>query len=121
MISPSHVFHEDLFYEYFKPYRHSQAHHDVWGGHGLETFGDDLEIVYGQDPVYLWTVIDGDSTPDQWIVSGFHYVNRVCYLITEKPHNSIHMEFRVGRRTHSLTKLGMERQATRMRKLLADK
>ncbi len=24
------VFHEDVFYEYFKPYRHPLSHHDIW-------------------------------------------------------------------------------------------
>lgn len=33
------VLHEDTFYEYFKPFRHADARHDIWGGHGLETFG----------------------------------------------------------------------------------
>ena len=31
MITPV-VLHEDAFYEYFKPYRHPDACHDIWGG-----------------------------------------------------------------------------------------
>jgi hypothetical protein len=109
--------HEDVFYEYFKPIRHTEAQYDIWGGHGLETFGKDLQIVRSYDPAFLWTVVDGDSGIDQWIVTGAHVVNRVCYLITEVPHNWIDVEFRVRHRPHSLTKLGLKRQISRLRKL----
>jgi hypothetical protein len=69
------VLHEDVFYEYFKPYRHPQAHHNIWCGHGLETFGEDFRLVCSLDPDYVWTVVDGDSGHDQWITPGLHYVN----------------------------------------------
>jgi len=36
--------HEDAFYEFFRPYRHNKSNYDIWGGIGLETFGDDLEL-----------------------------------------------------------------------------
>ena len=120
MISP-HVFHEDVFYEHFIPYRHPEAHHEVWGGHGLETFGNDLDVVRRHDPAYLWTVLDGESGKSQWIVPGFHYVNRVCYIVTKIPHNSIHVEFRVNSRMRSMTKLGLKRQTAKMLKLLSQK
>ena len=108
------VLHEDTFYEYFKPFRHSDAQHDIWGGHGLETFGKDFETVRRQDPAFVWTVVDGDSGADQWIIAGVHYVNRVCYLVTEVPHNSIPAEFRVRSRPSSLTLLGLKRQISRI-------
>ncbi len=118
-MSNSRVFHEDVFYEHFEPYRHPKAHHCVWGDHGLETFGSDLDVVRHHDPAYLWTVLDGDSGNDQWIVSGFHAVNRVCYLVTKKPHNFLLLEFRVSHRLRSLTKVGLERQISMLKKLIA--
>jgi len=42
-LSAPYVFHEDAFYEYFKPIRHSGAKHNIWGGLGLETFGEDFD------------------------------------------------------------------------------
>jgi hypothetical protein len=36
--------HEDVFYHYFKPYRHPAAQYEIWGGLGLETFGSDLAL-----------------------------------------------------------------------------
>jgi hypothetical protein len=113
------VLHEDTFYEYFKPVRHAEAQHDIWGGHGLETFGKDFETVCRQDPAFVWTVIDGDSGADQWIATGVHYVNRVCYLVTELPHNSIPVEFRIRSGSHSLTPLGLMRQVSMLRRLLS--
>ena len=59
------VFHEDVFYEYFKPIFHPEAQREIWGGHGLETFGKDLDIVRGHDPAFVWTVVDGASGDDQ--------------------------------------------------------
>jgi hypothetical protein len=114
------VLHEDAFYEYFKPIHHPEAQYDIWGGHGLETFGKDLEIVRRHDSTYVWTVIDGDFGSDQWIVTGVHHVNRICYLITEIPHNWIDVEFRVRGRPHSLTELGLKRQMSRLGKRLSE-
>ena len=111
------VMHEDTFYEYFKPVRHPAAQNDIWGGHGLETYGEDLDIVRRCDPEFLWTVVDGDSGT-QWITTGFHYVNRVCYLITEKPHNSVLVTFRV--RNDSLTPLDLKRQMSKLKRLMEE-
>lgn len=112
------VLHEDTFYEYFKPFRHPEAHYDIWGGHGLETFGEDLEIVRRYDPNFLWTVVEGDSG-NEWITTGFHYVNRVCYLITETPHGFIPVEFRVRNDGHSLKPLGLKRQMLKLERLMS--
>lgn len=112
-----HALHEDAFYEYFKPYRHPDAQHDIWGGHGLETFGADLELVRRLDSSYLWTVLDGDGD-NQWITAGLHFVNRVCYLVTEVPHSDLNVEFRVPHRLNSLTPLGLKRQLNKIDRLI---
>ena len=67
----------------------------------------------------MWTVVDGDSGADQWVTTGVHYVNRVCYLVTELPHNSIPVEFRVRNGPHSLTPLGLRSQVSMLKRLLA--
>ena len=101
----SNVFHEDVFYEYFHPFRHPSANFDIWGGLGLETFGDDLKLVRNYDENFVWTVVDGSEGNDQWIIPGYHHVNRICYLLTEIAHESVPIEFRVARGPHSLTPL----------------
>jgi hypothetical protein len=108
--------HEDSFYEYFKPRRLPEAQHDIWGGVGLETFGKDFDTVRRQDPRFVWTVLDDDSSRDQWIVPGLHYVNCVCYLVTEQPHDWINASFRVS--MTSLTPLGLRRQLSQIGRFL---
>jgi len=114
------VLHEDAFYEYFKPYRHQDARHDIWGGLGLETFGKDIETVRKLDDAYVWTVLDGDSSNDQWIVPGIHFVNRICYLVTEKSHRGLDVEFRIPSRLNSLTPIGLKRQLNRITHLVKE-
>jgi len=111
------VLHEDAFYEYFKPYRHPDSCHDIWGGLGLETFGKDLDTVKKLDAFYLWTVVEGGSGNDLWITPGYHFVNRICYLATEKSHQGIDVDFRVPARLSSLTPIGLTRQINKISRL----
>lgn len=115
------ILHEDTFYEFFDPYRHPRASLNVWGGIGLETFGKDLEIVHTIEAEYLWTVVDDGNGRDQWISTGFHHVNRVCYLVTRKPHNWIDVEFRAPHCMRSLTPIGLRRQLSILKQLVAEK
>jgi len=109
--------HEDAFYEFFRPYRHKDASHDIWGGIGLETFGNDLELVKSLPVESVWTVVDGDDG-DQWILTGIHTINRICYLITEVPHDWREIQFRIPSRGYSLTSLGLKRQTNKIRGLI---
>jgi hypothetical protein len=112
------VFHEDVFYTYFRPLRHPSSSFNIWGGHGLETFGKDLQIVKNYAENFVWTVLDGCEGPDQWITAGFHWVNRVCYLLTEVPHNWVQAEFRIEHRPRFLTNVGLSRRVSTLRRLM---
>ena len=111
------ILHEDTFYAFFVPYRHPEARYDIWGGYGLETFGEDFQLARRLDPTHIWTVMDGGDGRDQWIAPGIHYVNRICYLATEIPHNWINVDFRVDHRLTTLTPLGLERQLRKLERL----
>ena len=50
----------------------------------FETYGDELDFVRRQDPRTVWTFLDGDDG-NQLVVSGYHYVNRIGYLISTTP------------------------------------
>ncbi|MCK9387429.1 MAG: hypothetical protein M0Q22_03415 [Sulfuritalea sp.] len=115
-----HTFHEDTFYEYFEPYRHPEAHFDIWGGIGLETFDEDLEIVRQMNPEYVWTVVDGECGSGQWIAPGIRYIDRICYLVTREPHKWIDLGFRIPHSLSSLTPLGLRRQVTQLKRLIAE-
>jgi len=66
----------------------------------------------------VWTVVDGGDTADQWILTGIHTVNRICYLVTEVPHDWQNIEFRVPSRNYSLTRLGLLRQTNKISRLM---
>ena len=51
----------------------------------LETFGKDLDRVQHADPNCVWTLVASDDSDVAYIVSGYHYVNRLSYIITEVP------------------------------------
>lgn len=50
----------------------------------FETFGPELAFVRQQDPRTIWTLVDGDDG-DQYVVSGYHLVNRIGYFISTVP------------------------------------
>lgn len=52
-------------------------------GISYETYGDELDYVSQQDENFVWTEMDGDN--GVYIVSGYHYVNRIQYYITNVP------------------------------------
>ncbi|VTS07980.1 hypothetical protein [Tuwongella immobilis] len=58
---------------------------DDGGGCLFETHGDELAFVCSQDPRCIWTLVDGGDSPDQYLLSGYHLVNRVGYLISTVP------------------------------------
>jgi len=50
----------------------------------FETFGEEAEFVRKQDPSRVWTLVD-DGEGGECIISGFHFVNRLGYLISTVP------------------------------------
>jgi len=54
------------------------------GGCLFETYGEALDFVRQQPPSTVWTLVDGDDG-DQYLLSGFHVVNRIGYLLSTVP------------------------------------
>jgi hypothetical protein len=80
---------EDEFDERFPLVTNHLNPNASWGsgkedGCLFETYDEELEFVRRQDPRTVWTLVDGDGD-DQYLVSGFHVVNRVGYLISTVP------------------------------------
>jgi hypothetical protein len=50
----------------------------------FETYGEELAFVRSQDPRTVWTVLDSDDC-DMHLTNGYHFVNRVGYLISTVP------------------------------------
>jgi hypothetical protein len=50
----------------------------------FETYGQELAFVRSQNPRTIWTLVDGDDG-SQFLLSGFHVVNRIGYLVSTVP------------------------------------
>ena len=64
----------------FKPIKNSLRKYDDIA---FETYGEEVEFVQKADNTHIWTEVDGDS--GTYIISGYHYVNRIQYYITHNP------------------------------------
>ena len=115
---PALLLHEAAFYQFFEPYRHALANSNCFGGIGLKTYGADLELVRTFDANFVWTVVDGCDDDCLYISSGCHFVNRVAYLLSSKPHFDLPLLFRCGGRPSSLTPLGVTRQVNKLTRYL---
>lgn len=100
---------EDEFDEQFKPVQNHIDSNASWNGTLFETFGPELEYCFelAKKENRVWTIIECDdleSDADEinelddneeeiyelsclYIISGFHYVNRQGFIITEKPYD----------------------------------
>ena len=59
-------------------------HIDPSRGDMFETFDEELDFVRSADPSRICTLIEGDDG-EWYVVSGYHFVNRLGYLILESP------------------------------------
>ena len=81
---------EDEFYAQFnrvKNHFYKNPEDCSFDGCMFETYGDDIKYIneIAKDPkkkLNLWTIIEAEGK--MFYVSGFHYVNRFGYVITEE-------------------------------------
>lgn len=73
----------DAAYELLPNHLNLQASWASGEGAGclFETYGEELQFVRLQDPQTIWTVLDGEDG-NLCVVSGYHFVNRIGYLIS---------------------------------------
>jgi len=79
---------EDEWREKYKPIKNHLDDNASWNGLMFETYGDEHEFVKStildKDYTYIWTYCHGDNN-SSYISSGYHWINRLGYLITEIP------------------------------------
>lgn len=51
----------------------------------FETFGPELDAVRAANPACVWTLVSSDDDDGLYLLSGCHFVNRMGYLVTERP------------------------------------
>jgi hypothetical protein len=54
-----------------------------FGGCMYETYGEEIAYVKAQPNKRIWTIVDTDGD-DLLILAGYHFVNRLGYLITNE-------------------------------------
>lgn len=75
---------EEEWFETYKPIKNHIDTYASFDGHMFETYGDEVEFVKAQDENRIWMYGDGDDG-GSYIWSGWGFVNRIGYFITEVP------------------------------------
>ena len=75
---------EDNFDEVFKPQQNHLDDNASFNGWMYETYGEEVEYVFNlaKTTKRVWTIIEGDDDT-LFYVSGFHYVNRIGFIVCE--------------------------------------
>ena len=69
-------------------YKPLQNHLNPNAGHCgwlYETYGEEEEYIKRIPCERVWTLVDGEDTPECWIIAGRAFVNRIGYIVTETP------------------------------------
>ncbi len=84
---------DETFWERFKPLKNHLVPSAPFDDCMFETYGPELAFVQSQSEALVWTVLDCDG--EIFIGSGWHFVNRLGYIIASVPRES-HEHFTVG-------------------------
>ena len=57
----------------------------------FETYGAEEAYVFDQDPLKVWTYVDGDDG-GTYLINGRNFINRIGYFICEVPYDDALME-----------------------------
>lgn len=72
------------FEEIYKPIFNPFTSYPDNGNYFFETYGEEVNYVKKQHNNFIWTLVDCDDE-EQYIIPGYHIVNRSFYLLTEIP------------------------------------
>ena len=76
---------ESQFWSEYAPIKNHIDNNASLDGCMFETYGDELAFVKSQPNNLIWTYCDDGETA--FLSSGYHFVNRLGYLIASKPFN----------------------------------
>jgi len=77
----------EQFWREYRPQLNPYNDNASWDGCMLETYGDEFTLVkntFEFSPERVWTIIEDDDG-DPILTNGFHYVNRIGYVVTSRP------------------------------------
>lgn len=73
----------DKFIACYEPFENHLVNDAPYSNYMFETYGVELEYVKLQDEDTVWTIVECDDE-EEYIIQGFHYVNRIGYIITQE-------------------------------------
>lgn len=73
--------------EIYSPRQNPLTKEGSYSNTAFETYGEEMEIVLKVKENTIWTLISCDNE-EQYIIPGYHIVNRYLYFITEIPYKS---------------------------------
>ena len=73
----------DQWCEKYRPIANELCHGAPYDGLMFETYGAEQEYIRRQDRACIWTLVQAED--ELVILSGWHFVNRFGYFITERP------------------------------------
>lgn len=71
--------------EWFKTFMPRTWEDDLNYVREYETFGEDLATILETPCNNVWTVLSSDTDDELYIVNGIRLVNRISYIVTERP------------------------------------
>jgi len=88
----------DEFIEKYKPVKNHLNNNAPYNGYMYETYGDEYKYiekisVNPNTSSKIWTICEEDGVT--FIQAGWHFVNRLGYIITEKPFENKEDQFRI--------------------------
>jgi hypothetical protein len=96
---------EDEWYETYKPIKnHIDPDGASWNGEMFETYGEELEFVNSQPDENIWTWVEVEG--GTYLVSGYHFVNRMGYIICSVPWTEEAMEITIDEPEESCDECG---------------
>lgn len=75
---------DDIWLEKYQPLKNHLDGNAGWSGTAFETYGEELDYIYKvaqKNPKMIWTLVDTDN--GLYIISGFKFVDRMNYFVTE--------------------------------------
>lgn len=75
----------DEWRDAYRPVRNTIRTDAPFDGLMFETFGPELDAVAAAHPACVWTLVSSDDDDGLYLLTGFHFVNRMGYLVTERP------------------------------------
>ena len=95
---------EEEFYEKYKPVKNHLDDNASWDGCMFETYDEEKQYCFdlAQKENRVWTIIECDdiecddgpddeddyTPPIMYVISGFHWLNRLGFLVTEVPYEN---------------------------------